>query len=131
MKAQEVFDTVVRHLAKQGRRAVVADADHGYVCRYHTPDGLKCAVGCLIPDDQYNPAIEGRMFSSLATAAHPPAWVRDIVDSGHQTLLFDLQRAHDTPADGYGLGHHLSDIAAYHGLSAAILNEVTLPEEWK
>ena len=55
MTAQEVFDFVVNHLRTQGKQAVDRDGD----CQYCTPDGLKCAVGCLIPDDKYDPCIEG------------------------------------------------------------------------
>lgn len=28
-------------------------------CLYRTDDGRKCALGCLIPDDLYDPAFEG------------------------------------------------------------------------
>jgi len=50
-----IFDTVKAHLLKQNKRAIHA-AIHR--CMYRTADGLKCAVGCLIPDDKYVPWIE-------------------------------------------------------------------------
>jgi hypothetical protein len=28
-------------------------------CMYRNPDGLKCAIGCLIPDEVYTPDMEG------------------------------------------------------------------------
>lgn len=43
--AQEIFDTVARHLHKQGVQALDAS---GNGCLYRTPAGLRCAVGCLI-----------------------------------------------------------------------------------
>ena len=42
---QEYFDKTIRHLVEQGERA-----SDGISCRFLTPDGLKCAVGCHIPD---------------------------------------------------------------------------------
>lgn len=43
----------VRHLLKQGRPAM----ENGH-CRYRTQDGLKCAIGGLIPDAKYEPAFD-------------------------------------------------------------------------
>lgn len=37
-----------------------ASGSASWVCQYHTPAGLKCAIGCLIPDDKYNLRMEGR-----------------------------------------------------------------------
>lgn len=52
---QEVFNKVVRHLLTQKQKARV-----GTTCMYKTPEGLKCAVGCLIPDELYSQDIEGK-----------------------------------------------------------------------
>jgi hypothetical protein len=52
---QELFDTVATHLLRQGRKA---ETERG-VCKYRTDDGLKCAVGVLIPDELYCPIFEG------------------------------------------------------------------------
>ena len=49
MKNQEIFDRVCRHLATQGKRSIECKAGSS-VCRYRGPNGLKCAVGILIPD---------------------------------------------------------------------------------
>src|SRR5690606_37517326 len=32
-------------------------------CRYRGPDGLKCAVGHIIPDELYTPDLEGKLFA--------------------------------------------------------------------
>ncbi len=82
MTNQEAFTTVVLHLRKQGRRA----QDHSK-CRYRAPDGCKCAIGALIPDDQYNPKLEGRTVLALT---HLPA-LQDL----NSFLLSDLQITHD------------------------------------
>ncbi len=69
---QEVFDTVVSHLRKQGEKS-----DQSYMfdeedlsimdhqCLYRTPGNLKCAVGCLIPDDIYSEDMESTFAYKL------------------------------------------------------------------
>lgn len=55
---QETFNTIVRHLRTQGGKADVWD--HGrqdYTC-YYRLGTLKCAAGCLIPDELYKPEME-------------------------------------------------------------------------
>jgi hypothetical protein len=53
---QEIFDKVATHLLTQGRRSM---NEAGISCAYRGEDGLKCAIGVLIPDDQYKPSFEG------------------------------------------------------------------------
>lgn len=55
MNHQKAFDTMLNHLRQQGKPAVTEKGR----CRYRV-DGLKCAVGALIPDEEYEPAMEGR-----------------------------------------------------------------------
>lgn len=59
---REMFEKVKAHLLKQNQKAMI-DTDEGIACRYRTPEGLTCAIGCLIPDDEYDESFEG----------HPPA----------------------------------------------------------
>lgn len=56
--AQEIFNLVSAHLLKQNAQAIEQDGSYTN-CRYRTSTGLKCAIGCLIPDDEYDPRIEG------------------------------------------------------------------------
>jgi hypothetical protein len=51
---QAVYTRVRDHLLKQKRKS----KDGGLGCLYRGPDGTKCAVGCLIPDELYDPGIE-------------------------------------------------------------------------
>lgn len=44
MTTQEAFDKICTRLARQGRRAYQGDN-----CQYLTDDGLRCAVGVLLP----------------------------------------------------------------------------------
>ena len=86
--AQEVFDIVVNHLFTQGRPAY--DGVQG--CMYRTHDGLRCAVGVLIPDDLYDKALEKNPSDYI---------VQDFFDAvradwrEHKNLLRRLQSIHD------------------------------------
>ena len=80
--AHDVFNQVALHLLNQGERAIDGD------CVYHAPDGLRCAAGCLISDDEYKEGMEWN------------GWL-DLVDAGwvpieHANLILALQQLHDT-----------------------------------
>ena len=47
--AQQVFDQVKTHMMAQYAKSVGQNSD---VCLYRGPDGLKCAAGCLISDEE-------------------------------------------------------------------------------
>ena len=68
MNRQQILDTVVAHLLKQGRKAIeYSKLAGGRVCQYRTKDGKKCAIGCLIPDEYYHEAMEGVGVQCLIT----------------------------------------------------------------
>lgn len=90
--AQEIFDTVVAHLRKQNSKAI----DKGdYLCRYRDTEGRKCAVGCLIPDDDYSSDIEGKSIVHLIDGVYfLPSYLRREFAANNQ-LLIELQDLHD------------------------------------
>lgn len=49
MEKQEIFDKVYDALLKQG----VASIDSNGSCMYRGPNGTKCAIGHLIPDELF------------------------------------------------------------------------------
>lgn len=115
--AQEIFDTVARHLIAQGAQSITDDGH----CRYRADDGKRCAVGCLFTDEEYRPSMEGHGVSSVML----PGRLKP-----HSMLLRDLQRVHDVPAMGHGgiadlTAQHfiprLHDVAERHGLSTDVL----------
>lgn len=74
MNNQEMFDKVVVHLLTQNWKSTPTpyypeSADKDYTCSYrgHMNGGvqLKCAIGCLIPDEMYKSEMEGFGFTSL------------------------------------------------------------------
>ena len=84
---QETFDTVVAHLRRQGSKAQSRDPTSGVIsCLYRAPDGKRCAAGCLIPDDRYEPALELSAVGGTAEANH--------YGSNEVTLLIE-QLGHD------------------------------------
>jgi hypothetical protein len=93
-KREKIFDRVARHLLTQCERAT-----DNYGCVYKGPNGLRCAVGCLIPDDKYVITMENKPFNSEEMLAVLPEELH--VDRGQLlhgplfNLLVKLQRIHD------------------------------------
>ena len=125
MTAQQVFDRVATHLFTQGRRATLGLAGG---CRYRTPDGLKCAVGCMIPDALYLPEMDkNAKDSNLGLSAEE--LIEEFSEMEplrpHMDLLMDLQSVHD----GYPswdnaesvLRKRIKKVAGEFGLDASIL----------
>jgi hypothetical protein len=73
MKLQELFDKSVAHLRKQGVKSVnksLADESGAFcsyvACSYRGDSGLMCAIGCVIPDEEYSKNFEGKSASYVA-----------------------------------------------------------------
>lgn len=87
---QHVFDAVATHLLNQPGPAMSSTG----TCRYRAPDGRMCAVGCLVPDDRYDPGIEGyTVLENQSVWDALPIEIRMI--SRVCSLLSDLQSIHD------------------------------------
>lgn len=96
--AQEIFDKVATHLLKQQAKSRRLDAEDGNLfCAYRgqgESQGLSCAVGCLIPDEEYKTDMEGENIDSLmASGLLSAQLVTEFTH--HHDLLVDLQRLHD------------------------------------
>lgn len=61
MTAQEIFDKVANHLLTQNQKSY--ERGRGGLYRFN---GLKCAAGCLIPDDLYTLNMEGTRVCGLS-----------------------------------------------------------------
>ena len=113
MTNQEAFTTVKDHLLAQGKRSMAPyssyDSGGAWRCAYRGADGLKCALGILIPDDEYTPELEGNEFMELCPV--PPS-LRGI----DEDLLSALQCVHDyaQPSDWHS---ELKTIAEMHHLT--------------
>ncbi len=86
MTIREVFETVKAHLLNQMRQAKDPGEGCAYRVTFRDDDGdeietLRCAVGCLIKDEYYDPRFEG-----LGIERCPPSRSED-----HQTLVGALR----------------------------------------
>lgn len=112
--AQQVFDQVAKHMIKQGKQSINSVME----CVYRGPNGLKCAAGCLISDDEYDPKFDGNnmSWSLLVNAGYVP--------SKHSNLIRLMQSVHDRQ-DGQhgGWVMDLRIAAKQFGLSDEVLNE--------
>ena len=91
---QATFDKVVNHLRRQGCKSegsytnpMTGQVTSG--CVYRGPNNLMCAAGCLIPNEDYTPKMEGQ-----------PANVREVKEvlekNGHNVELAQkFQNIHD------------------------------------
>ena len=88
---QEAFDKSLKHLRVQGVRAV----DSRESCMYRI-DGLKCAIGALIPDEKYDHdfehmgASEPFIIKAFDGNFDKREFYRDLQESLHDSLDNDL-----------------------------------------
>ena len=86
---QEVFDQVATHLIRQCRKSLkelslLRPVGAG---AYRGDDGLKCAAGCLIADDEYDIGMERILWGGLVSQGKVP--------KEHWLLIDALQIVHD------------------------------------
>ena len=89
----EIFDFVAAHLLRQGRRSM---NQSGTICAYRGGDGTSCAVGFLIKDEFYDPAMEGAQIvdNPMARSAIVNSIGRRLTKRTREAL-FELQVVHD------------------------------------
>ncbi len=90
MDRQEVYNKVKTHLLTQKRQAV-----QGTTCVYRTSSGLKCAVGCLIPDEVYTTDFESKDVVNLLIKFPNLKTILGVETYGDIQFLARLQNIHD------------------------------------
>lgn len=140
---QDLFDEVARKLRAQGRPSgEFRDADEEqpepgseFVCLYRSPDGCKCGIGQIIPDENYRPEMENRTASTVLTQFE--GVIPDVPDNEENRGFLDsLQAAHDRAAEHTGIRNEIRNkewlaawidrmeyLAHMHNLSTAALTE--------
>lgn len=115
--AQELFDIAATHLLTQNKRAGARGA-----CFYRTNDGLKCAVGALIPDELYDADMERRSIIGLINGcAYLQGTELRAELSTNREMLLGLQRIHDDyPEERWP--ERLKSAASEFGLSTAVVD---------
>lgn len=124
---QKTFDTVVRHLAKQGRSSTITKTSESGVvyleCLYKHPSGDMCAIGVFIPEGKH--------------AKYEGQGVTHVIQQEHLSLGFllasDLQRAHDRAYFSHktreftdvwapgGIAYNLAGVAARFNLDPTLV----------
>jgi hypothetical protein len=98
-KAQHTFDQVAAHLIEQGEKSLTAvDDDSEFAhCVYRGPNGLRCAIGFCISNEDYDIRMEEKSLASQINFA-PGLTVLDKVGAQYYrnaAFLNLLQLIHD------------------------------------
>lgn len=104
IRNREAFDKVRAHLLEQGTKSIryenLYDGD-GVIteeletCVYRGEDGTKCAVGVLIPDDEYNEAFDNAIDGGTSVATLARGNVVPALQGLDVDMLISLQNIHD------------------------------------
>jgi len=87
MTHQDAFTKMKNFLLAQNAKSEVKNEIENR-CLYRGPNNTACAVGCLIPDDEYSPEFEAM---SLVRVQESVSTLRDL----RFEFLFGAQRVHD------------------------------------
>jgi hypothetical protein len=109
MDKQEIFNTVYLGLASQGfKRSINTEAVR---CMYRGDEGRKCAAGWLIPDNEYDPAIENEGIVIYVD------YFKNKYDPNTLYFIKDLQESHDWFDTPEMVKESLIRRAEHHGLT--------------
>jgi len=90
---QEIFDISASHLLKQGQRATSKSKN---ACVYRHSSGRKCAVGILIPDELYKPAMDKNGVGVNTLMRDYPSLFPYLGGEKSVALVGRLQTIHDS-----------------------------------
>jgi hypothetical protein len=118
LNKQEAFDKAARGIILQGGPS---REDGSACCLYRGPDGRRCAIGHLIPDELYDPDMEGRgittpvVISPIRNFLTSQGW-----DSEEDVyFLMGLQEIHDNASMSRDF---INDFIEYAAMFAAKYN---------
>lgn len=92
---QEIFDIVSTHLLSQNKKSV----NSARCCRYRGLNGLKCAVGILIPDEEYEERFENNTIAHIFNVVSNKNFVQKY--KKYSLFISDLQRIHDFYSESF------------------------------
>ena len=111
-----ILDTVEKELIKQGGPS----ANEAGMCLYRSPEGRKCGVGVLIPDELYTPDFDDEDLDFAGTISNIFAYgvseysenevvtectrLLDYLGKDNLDLLSDVQELHDSWVRGPRVG---------------------------
>lgn len=120
MNAQEIYDKVAVHLLTQNAKSMTGElsAFGKPLCAYRSPEGLSCAAGCLLTDEEAKGLDNNRGTAWTAVKLWSTVDVSRYDE--HTDLIQELQTVHDhTEVDQWGI--ELAKLAEKHNLSTAVL----------
>ena len=134
---QEAFDATVNHLAKQGRKASISITKNfgdGEVrtttrCLYKTDDGLTCAVGCHLSEENHARAagyVGPLNFLIKEKFRHFPEELKiaNVNESGLYKFWARMQHAHDNSQSLSHLRRELSSVAGEFFLNDSSIHSI-------
>jgi hypothetical protein len=95
MDTQKVFDTVLAHARRQGKKCQITDEYGHKICVYRNGLGSACFVGALIKDENYYPELEGLSVKAWEVEEVVVASIGQEITGADMSLLDDLQFIHD------------------------------------
>jgi hypothetical protein len=119
---QEVFDKVAEYLLNQKERSV-RQSTYAEVCLYRGPNGNKCAIGFLIPDELATADLDGNADSDVSGIMRDFPQIKEFFEGVDEELLSGLQHTHDHTAMR-SRRQKLAYVAEKHGLDKSVLTRV-------
>lgn len=128
MDKQEIYDKVCAHMAQQKRRAQFTRDNGNTDCAYRLPDGRKCAIGALIPDELYVPEMDSPK-DNKPTAIRPICEryprVEELLGKQNIPLCSELQEAHDCSNTPLKLRERLMYVADRYSITPGAEQAIT------
>lgn len=96
--AQDVFNQVATHLLTQKKRSTAMHANGDSFCVYRTDNGLMCAAGCLIANNEYKPMMDTCLMVpdvSNCDTNWKQLIKQAMVPFNHGKMIRELQVIHD------------------------------------
>jgi hypothetical protein len=125
MTRQEMFDAAYRGLASQNWQQS-RDEGEFTMCLYRGPEGRKCAAGWLIPDNLYDPKMEGhRADSERIREAIGTTSPEDTTSPEYTEFLLCLQDIHDLNNGIPDMKVRLDQFAERAGFTIPQIEEIT------
>jgi hypothetical protein len=93
---ETLFKISADHLLKQNERSADVGSTDKTVCFYRGRNGLKCAIGVLVNDENYSPELEG--YGIAFGGIIDPICATHGIDNREDIdlrMLFSLQNIHD------------------------------------
>ena len=112
---QELFNRSVAGLAGQDFIRSFDISKRGFVgngCVYRGPNGTKCAIGHLIPDEKYNPLVDSGQYDTKEVCEKAGLPVLHYSD----TFYGQLQECHDQGVVPQEMRRYLRDFGIRHCL---------------